>query len=931
MTKREVHTKWQDANAEIASLLFELYRKHGEESASEVFNLLDTEEYKYANNWFGVAVHNFGTKSIDPIQIFAAFNHSSSSDSSRIFKINTLLKILGSKSSAQDSGHFFSGCPTMMISRVINSREVKFQQQIWNFFGQVMQHGKEGVTDDHIYQMGFWYGINWSAFTIFLFWINPDNFLPLDTNTRTFLVASGVIEKVPYDYKGNMDLCRIDNTPGLFSDIVYAAYQTIHKKKSEFIIQAESLEFLNSFRKQEEREEKLEALLGNFKLLAIRPTKEKQKHIKNIIPSLFKFYDSFIFKNDDRVISLNNDIDDLFNSENHTVSISAIVGKNGSGKSTLTELYYLALNKISGLVVSDDKVHEEEIFLDIFFKTDTIYKLSVGDQTTLHAYKYSAKSKQYNFIEENIIDPFKHNNFFYTVGINYSLYGLNSKTIGRWIDALFHKNDSYQIPIVLNPKRVEGNIDVNAEESLGRSRLLASILEWDRIDLEKNEPKELVEGKIPFNLEVRFDHKKYDRILKRNRTNKIDHEEVRNRTDVIFRFIKKTTITVPYENEIREYIYDKMISVATTYDQYKKFISYDQETGKIVWDAYEKYVKELIKDKSHVTFKLRQAINYLLFNKLNFDKDNSEHNVIELAQGIEHVKQKEFESNSISLEEMPTIWFIPPSLFKTEIIFKGGGKFKDLSSGEKQMIISINTVAYHTFNINSVRASDMIQQYNYINILFDEVELYFHPDMQRTYIHNLLSYLEHTPLANILGLNILFVTHSPFILSDIPSSNILRLKKGKPDDTEHNQTFGANIHDLLANDFFLENGFMGEFAKLKIEETIAFLNFRLLTEQLKRLNKELEQLDDDAQERDILNQEIEEIEQHLSGLEVTNNDMNYHQSIIETIGEPVLKNKLLDMFFSIQDEQTKKEKLEETFRKMAENAGVDIGSINLNP
>ena len=69
----------------------------------------------------------------------------------------------------------------------------------------------------------------------------------------------------------------------------------------------------------------------------------------------------------------------------------------------------------------------------------------------------------------------------------------------------------------------------------------------------------------------------------------------------------------------------------------------------------------------------------------------------------------------------------------------------------------------------------------------------------------------------IKALNMLFSTHSPFILSDMPNSNILRLKDGCVDEIKE-QTFGANIHELLANDFFMKDGYMGAFAKEKIQE-----------------------------------------------------------------------------------------------------------------
>ena len=72
----------------------------------------------------------------------------------------------------------------------------------------------------------------------------------------------------------------------------------------------------------------------------------------------------------------------------------------------------------------------------------------------------------------------------------------------------------------------------------------------------------------------------------------------------------------------------------------------------------------------------------------------------------------------------------------------------------------------------------------------------------------------------------MFCTHSPFILSDIPHTNILRLENGdsKPFNDKE-KTFGANIHELLSNDFFLDKGFMGEWAKSKIVDLINYLTY----------------------------------------------------------------------------------------------------------
>jgi glycosyltransferase involved in cell wall biosynthesis len=115
--------------------------------------------------------------------------------------------------------------------------------------------------------------------------------------------------------------------------------------------------------------------------------------------------------------------------------------------------------------------------------------------------------------------------------------------------------------------------------------------------------------------------------------------------------------------------------------------------------------------------------------------------------------------------------------------------------------------------------------YKCFNIILDEIELYFHPEFQRIFIYELIKSINHLKGFNY-KYNIIFLTHSPFILSDIPTANILKLDKGDiKNNSVDEETYAANVHDLLANDFFLENGFMGEYAKQKIKDLLKYLTY----------------------------------------------------------------------------------------------------------
>lgn len=141
-------------------------------------------------------------------------------------------------------------------------------------------------------------------------------------------------------------------------------------------------------------------------------------------------------------------------------------------------------------------------------------------------------------------------------------------------------------------------------------------------------------------------------------------------------------------------------------------------------------------------------------------------------------------------------------------------------------IFYMSTILYHIRNLDSVVDDKESVHYNYVNIVLEEVELYFHPEYQRKFIDKLISYLKRSHFDRIEHFNIMIVTHSPFILSDIPRDNVLFLNEGLSYNAYEicdSNTFGANIHDLLRTSFFLKNGLLGEFANKKIAELLILL------------------------------------------------------------------------------------------------------------
>lgn len=148
---------------------------------------------------------------------------------------------------------------------------------------------------------------------------------------------------------------------------------------------------------------------------------------------------------------------------------------------------------------------------------------------------------------------------------------------------------------------------------------------------------------------------------------------------------------------------------------------------------------------------------------------------------------------------------------------------RELSSGEKLMYEQFSIFNEQVSRIEN--ALDVENNTDEYLILLDEADVCFHPLWKKKYINMLLEVL---PLIFVnKKLQIIFTTHDPLTLSDIPYQNILFLGKGENYTkvlTNKRKTFGANISNLLADSFFLEDGLVGDFAKKKIEEVIHVLN-----------------------------------------------------------------------------------------------------------
>lgn len=109
-------------------------------------------------------------------------------------------------------------------------------------------------------------------------------------------------------------------------------------------------------------------------------------------------------------------------------------------------------------------------------------------------------------------------------------------------------------------------------------------------------------------------------------------------------------------------------------------------------------------------------------------------------------------------------------------------------------------------------------------LLLDEPENYMHPEMCRTFIRNLNILLSKR--NSNTELQVLISTHSPFMLSDVMASQVVKMdydENGKCVISESKKPYyAANIHSIMADGFFLEYT-IGEQARIFLEDKFKLL------------------------------------------------------------------------------------------------------------
>lgn len=559
------------------------------------------------------------------------------------------------------------------------------------------------------------------------------------------------------------------------------------------------------------------------------------------------------------------------------INVEAIVGVNGSGKSSLFEIIYRVINNLSCLLnrgkrrkTADDLYYVKDLYAELYYVVNgQLARIScLGDKVefqmgketsvTLTAIKDGMVSSEKVLMADFV--KWAKENFFYTIVTNYSLQAFNANDYKRerclilkdglddtmaetqaeghaWMDSLFHKNDGYMTPIVLNPYRDEGVFDLNKEHHLTLYRLSAILIYAQKHYRRFMEDYDL--NDILYTFDASSLKKKYVKkyqvkfiVYDGYKCSPLEHNDIGTEILKCYGVMDGLIFDDTLQRTAAMYLIYKTFAIANSYPAYEEFSSlgeldkFTQEVEPETMDLICRLVKTIMRDKSHISLKIRQTLHFLnALKKGTIDSQKF------LTSKISHREYFLCVDEGKDLRSMRDIQeYLPPSFFQIEILmnrFENGERVNDtpipieqMSAGERQYLYTFSTYIYHVLNLLSIQESHRVR-YRNINLILDEVEICFHPEFQRRFVNELLGYIKRLFMNRNASFNILIATHSPFILSDIPQSNILYLEDGKmvmPEGIKN--PFAANICDILYQSFFLKQGFVGEYARKKIKHII---------------------------------------------------------------------------------------------------------------
>lgn len=482
--------------------------------------------------------------------------------------------------------------------------------------------------------------------------------------------------------------------------------------------------------------------------------------------------------------------DDYINIFPKNINVTTIVGENGSGKSNMMKSLFSIIQKV------EDKL-EKYLFIVKKNKELIILYKDKSTEITYSSEIFNIKNKKITSFNERKLDQnLSIRNFFLLLDFTLSRFGFKND-----------KNYEYKKNFSLEPSRIlylehdNEKINTNSFDSniknfgfYGLFYILNHSIDNPFVH-EIPKVKQIICKVRSFkDREIQFEricfNKKSFEVLKELMINIFyDNKLIIEKLDFLLKLINEKYIYLKESIGIKDEHLLSILSLAIDNDDKKLFES-------------------LVKSKFKLSFKEL--------------KDNLE----ERRKQIKLILS-DIDKLILSLNNIDKIFdyrlYILFAFYDFNIIFENKFEYNSLSSGQTFIL------AYTGYIVRYINYCKLNKKES-CTIFIDEFENTLHPQWQKKILNIIIKIIDScNPFFNI---NLIFLTHSPFLLSDIPKENIIYLKRkdGKClniSKTVKIKSFGANIHTLLSDSFFMKDGLMGEFAKNKISQILYFLSNKI--------------------------------------------------------------------------------------------------------
>jgi predicted ATP-dependent endonuclease of OLD family len=498
-------------------------------------------------------------------------------------------------------------------------------------------------------------------------------------------------------------------------------------------------------------------------------------------------------------------IPDFFSSD--IAEITGVIGKNASGKTNILELIQYVIDGANTIV--------NKPFLAIFENNGKYkvynYKLPhIENNFSASIENYDGKVLGVNSIFfSNVFDGRRHN--FGKKIIDISTNDLLNSQFGENINKNYQKQIQQQIHFIKSKEfelleNIENEVNSGRNIKLKPSKVILTSPIWSNII---NRVKSLDE-KIKKERELNFQLKEFVLSFRKKITDNKSLNSIKYFSSflvfidfVLNRDILKMQDGKGYSNKEDYYkilnnIFDKTQEDLRIDEMYKYFIGDFAINIDKYFNVFEthKFLVELNErdfgNQSDPDFK--EDVGTYASRRVQFKLDYNDQVGSFLTAYLEAVTNQ---SLTLSVE------------------------WSGISSGHK---------AYINLFANFHSALKRVKEDNVI-ICIDEGDLYFHPKWQTEFLYKLIKVL---PKLINKRCQLVLTTHSPFLISDLPKSNLLFLEKSASDNLKvisnieiEGETFGGNIGDLYLDAFFMNGGLISYFAASKIQSLVKKINERI--------------------------------------------------------------------------------------------------------